>query len=103
MRRPRGDGRLAAGSNAGVSDSVSHSDRALVSRLGAAVVALIWAFIFFGIIDFLVAVIPPEFPDFNWSVVLETSWGLLYMFLLPLPLIAWAVRPVGWVGPQVAV
>jgi hypothetical protein len=61
-----------------------------------------WAFPFFGIIDFLVAIIPSEFPDFVRVVVLETSWGLLYAFLLPMPLIAWAVRPVGWVGPQIA-
>jgi hypothetical protein len=56
-----------------------------------------------GIIDFLVAIIPSEFPSFIPFVVLETSWGLLYTFLLPMPLIAWAVRPAGWVGPQVAV
>jgi hypothetical protein len=31
-----------------------------------------------------------------------TSWGLLYAVLVPVPLIAWAVRPAGWVGPQVA-
>ena len=78
------------------------ADRAVGSRLGAGVVALIWAVFFFGIIDFLVAIIPSEFPDFMRFVVLETSWGLLYTFLLPVPLIAWAVRPVGWVGPQVA-
>jgi hypothetical protein len=70
--------------------------------VGASVVALIWAVFFFGIIDFLVAIIPSEFPDFMPFVVLETSWGLLYTFLLPMPLIAWAVRPAGWVGPQVA-
>lgn len=57
--------------------------------------------LFFGIIDFLVAIIPSQFPEFMPFVVLETSWGLLYTFLLPVPLIAWAVRPVGWVGPQV--
>ena len=34
-------------------------------------------------------------------MVLETSWGLLYTCLIPMPLLAWAVRPVGWVGPQV--
>ena len=69
--------------------------------MGAAVVAAMWAFFFFGIIDFLVAIIPSEFPEFMPFVVLETSWGLLYTFLLPVPLIAWAARPVGWVGPQV--
>jgi hypothetical protein len=60
-----------------------------------------WAVFFFGIIDFLVAIVPSEFPEFMPFVVLETSWGLLYTFLLPVPLMAWAVRPAGWVGPQV--
>ena len=78
------------------------ADRAVGSRVGAGVVALLWAFFFFGIIDFLVAIIPSEFPEFMPFVVLETSWGLLYTFLLPMPLVAWAVRPAGWVGPQVA-
>ena len=26
---------------------------------------------------------------------------MLFTALVPMPLIAWAVRPVGWVGPQV--
>ncbi len=34
-------------------------------------------------------------------MVLETSWGLLYTVLLPVPLLAWALRPAGWVGPQI--
>jgi hypothetical protein len=69
--------------------------------VGAVAVAAVWAVFFFGIIDLLVAIIPSDFPDFMPFVILETSWGLLYTFLLPVPLIAWAVRPVGWVGPQV--
>lgn len=60
------------------------ADRAVGSRVGASVVALTWAVCFFGIIDFLVAIIPSEFPDFMPFVVLETSWGLLYTFLLPM-------------------
>jgi hypothetical protein len=78
------------------------ADRAVGSRVGAGVVALMWAVGFFGIIDFLVAIVPSEFPEFIPFVVVETSWGLLYTFLLPMPLIAWAVWPAGWVGPQVA-
>jgi hypothetical protein len=76
-------------------------DPALKARLGAVAVALIWAGPFFGVIDLLVGVIPSVFPEFLPFVVLETSWGLLYAFLLPVPLLAWAVRPAGWVGPQV--
>jgi hypothetical protein len=68
--------------------------------VGAVAVAAVWAVFFFGIIDLLVAIIPSDFPDFMPFVILETSWGLLYTFLLPVPLIAWAVRPVGWVGPR---
>lgn len=81
---------------------VGTADRAVRAQLGAGAVALSWAFFFFGIIDFLVGVIPSQFPEFLPFVVLETSWGLLYTFLLPVPLIAWAARPAGWVGPQVA-
>lgn len=51
------------------------ADRTVGSRVGASVVALTWAFFFFGIIDFPVAIIPSEFPDFMPFVVLETSWG----------------------------
>jgi hypothetical protein len=79
----------------------STADRAVRARWGVAVVALGWAFLFFGVIDLLVAVIPSSFPEFLPFVALETSWGLLYAVLLPVPLIAWALRPDGWVGPQV--
>ena len=76
--------------------------RAVGSRVGAGVVALFWAFPFFGIIDLMGGVIPPASPDLLEFVILGTSWGLLYTFLLPVPLLAWAVRPARWVGPQVA-
>jgi hypothetical protein len=67
-------------------------------------VALWWAVPFFGIIDLLVGIVPSEFPDeYDWTptLVISTSWGLLFTVLVPVPLIAWAVRPAGWVGPQV--
>ena len=77
------------------------ADRAAGSRVGAAGVALFWAAPFFGIIDLMVAITPSVFPEFTDYMVLETSWGLLFTCLIPMPLLAWAVRPVGWVGPQV--
>ena len=79
-------------------------DRAVGSRVGAVVVALWWAVPFFGIIDLLVGIVPSRFPDgYDWTPVLvvATSWGLLFTILVPVPLIAWAVRPTGWVGPQI--
>jgi hypothetical protein len=77
------------------------ADRAAGSRVGAAAVALFWAVLFFGIIDLMVAITPSMFPEFTRYMALESSWGLLYTCLIPMPLLAWAVRPVGWVGPQV--
>lgn len=77
------------------------ADRAAGSRVGAAAVAFMWAVFFFGIIDFMGGIIPAESPDLMEFVVVGTSWGLLYTFLIPIPLIAWAVRPARWVGPQV--
>jgi hypothetical protein len=75
--------------------------RAVASRAAAIGVALWWAVLFFGVIDLLVGIIPSEYPDFSQFVVVETSWGLLYSCLVPVPLIAWALRPAGWMGPQV--
>jgi hypothetical protein len=77
------------------------ADRAVRSRVGAAAVAIMWAVVFFGIIDFMGGIIPAASPDLTEFLVVGTSWGLLYTFLLPIPLIAWAVRPARWVGPQV--
>jgi hypothetical protein len=79
-------------------------DGAVGSRVGAIAVALWWAVFFFGIIDLLVGIIPSRFPDeYDWTThaVVSTSWGLLYTVLVPVPLIAWAVRPAGWVAPQI--
>jgi len=77
------------------------TERALASRAAAVAVALWWAVLFFGVIDLLVGIVPSEFPDFSQFVVVETSWGLLYTCLVPVPLIAWALRPARWVGPQI--
>jgi hypothetical protein len=82
-------------------DRTSRGGRAVWSRVGAVALALWWATGFFGVIDLLVGITPMEFPGFEPFVVVETSWGLLFTALVPMPLIAWAVRPVAWVGPQV--
>ncbi|MET1059308.1 MAG: hypothetical protein ABWX84_06905 [Nocardioides sp.] len=76
-------------------------DRTVVQRVGAVAVALFWVLPFFGLIDFMQSVITDVSPDLLTFVVLSTSWGLLYLCLLPVPLIAWSVQPFGWVGPQV--
>jgi len=69
-------------------------------RIAAAVLALLWATIFFGIIDLTVVIV--QNLDFFEHYLLETGWGLLFTFLVPLPLLAWAVRPQNWNGVQVA-
>lgn len=76
-------------------------DRAIGARLGAGALAAGWAVLFFGLIDLSVSVVPSAYPEFARFIVLEASWGLLYTVLVPAPLVAWAVRPVPWVGPQV--
>jgi hypothetical protein len=81
-------------------------DWALGQRVGALVVALFWALPFFGVIDLLVGVVPDQFPDeYDWTsiAVVSTSWGLLFTILVPVPLVAWAIRPMAWVGPQVVI
>ena len=58
-----------------IPDRTDRANRALGSRLGAVVLALLWATAFFGVIDLLVGVIPTEFPEFAPFVVVETSWA----------------------------
>jgi hypothetical protein len=70
------------------------------ARVGAVIVALLWATVFFGIID--LSVVPDNDRRFYAHYLLETGWGLLFTFLVPLPLLSWAVRPQVWNGPQVA-
>jgi hypothetical protein len=61
------------------------------ARVLAVVFALFWAVLFFGVIDLLVVVIQDEV--FYEHYIVEAGWGLLYTVLVPVPLIAWAVRP----------
>jgi hypothetical protein len=69
------------------------------ARVFAALAALFWAVLFFGILD--LSVVPSGDVRFYEHYLLETGWGLLFTFLVPLPLLAWAVRPQRWNGPQV--
>src|SRR5262245_37786502 len=74
--------------------------RAVGARAAAVAAALWWSVLFFGLIDLSVGIIPDEYPDFLDFVAVETSWGLLYTVLVPVPLIAWAIRPCQWAAPQ---
>lgn len=76
------------------------TDTGTGARVGAVVVALLWATVFFGIVD--LSVVPDNDLGFYDHYLLETGWGLLFTFLVPLPLLFWAVRPHAWNGPQVA-
>jgi hypothetical protein len=63
----------------------------VIARVLAAVFSLLWAVLFFGIIDLLV--VPIQDDRFYEYYVVETGWGLLYTVLVPVPLIAWALHP----------
>lgn len=84
----------------GVTAAPEHANVAAGARVGALLVALFWATVFFGIID--LSVVPDNDVGFYEHYLLATGWGLLFTFLIPLPLLSWAVRPQGWNGPQVA-
>ncbi len=60
-------------------------------RLLASLFAVFWGFFFYGLIDLLVVV--GDDPGFHDSVMLETGWGLMFIFLVATPLIAAAVWP----------
>jgi hypothetical protein len=62
------------------------------ARAFAAVSALWWSVLFFGIIDLTVPF--DQDPRFLDNFLLETGWGLLYTFLVAAPLLALALRPV---------
>ncbi|MGZ4614034.1 MAG: hypothetical protein ACXV4A_00600 [Actinomycetes bacterium] len=60
-------------------------------RLVAIGAAIVWGFVFFGLIDLLVVIIQDDrFYDFY---LLETGWGLLYTLLVGVALIVFAFRP----------
>lgn len=59
-------------------------------RAVAVLFAVFWGFFFFGLIDLLVFLQGPEFlPSFQ----LETGWGLFFLIIVAVPLLAIAVIP----------
>lgn len=61
------------------------------ARTVAACSAFAWAILFFGVIDLAVPI--DETPGFYESYLLETGWGVLYTFLVGVPLLSLAVAP----------
>ncbi len=57
----------------------------------AAVFAGIWMAAHFGVVDLLV--VPTQDEGFFDHYLLETGWGLLFTFLIPLPLLLWSITP----------
>lgn len=66
-----------------------------LARTVAAIAALFWSVLFFGLIDLLV--VPLQDARFNAHYVVETSWGLLYTALVAWPLVMFAVRARWWI------
>lgn len=62
-------------------------------RVLAAVLAIFWGYLFFGLID--LAVVFDRTPGFYESYLLETGWGILYSFLVAAPLVGWCSSPAG--------
>jgi hypothetical protein len=49
-----------------------------------------WGFVFFGFIDLISFAFGPEF---HQTLILGTGWGLLFLFLVGLPLLCLGIRP----------
>ena len=60
-----------------------------LQRTLAATLAILWGWLFYGLIDLLAFA---QGPDFHETVLLSTGWGLLFLFLVAAPLLAVAVR-----------
>jgi hypothetical protein len=61
------------------------------ARWGALLVAFWSAVMFYGAVD--LAVVPTQDDRFYDSYLLEAGWGVLFTFLVPLPLVLFAARP----------
>jgi hypothetical protein len=59
-------------------------------RILAALLATFWGLAFYGLIDLLAFAQGPEFHE---TLLLSTSWGLLFLFLVAAPLATLCVRP----------
>lgn len=70
----------------------------MVRRIGLALLALFWGWLFYGVQDTLAFSMGPDYHD---SVLLSAGWGLLFLVLVAGPLATAALRP--GLGPTVAV
>jgi hypothetical protein len=65
--------------------------RRVLARIVAVAAAVFWGFLFFGLIDLLTPFVEGE--DFAAHYLMETGWGLTYLVLVAVPLLALVVRP----------
>jgi hypothetical protein len=63
----------------------------VVARAVAFVAAVFWGFLWFGLIDLLVVV--EQDTGFDEDYLFEFGWGLLFVVLVAVPLVALAMRP----------
>jgi hypothetical protein len=59
-------------------------------RIAAAIGAIFWGFLFFGLIDLLAFL---QGDEFHATLLLSTGWGLLFLFLVAAPLVVVAAAP----------
>lgn len=71
-------------------ETMSRSRR-VAAVVVAALAAVFWGFLWFGLIDLLVVVTQDE--QFHEDYLLESGWGLLYLVLVAVPLVLLAFRP----------
>jgi len=67
---------------------VTPGGRRIPLRVAAAVLAVFWGLLFYGLIDLLAFLQGPEFHD---TVLLSTGWGLVFLVLVAAPLATVAV------------
>src|SRR3954451_4144796 len=80
----------------GVSDSPQRASahrRRPWLRAAAALLAIFWGLLFFGIVD-LLAFLQGE--EFHATILLSTGWGLLFLFLVSGPLVVLSVDRSAW-------
>lgn len=69
----------------------SGAARRLPTRALAAVLALVWGVLSFGVIDLLTVI--DQTPGFYDGFMVESGWGLLFVVMVAVPLVALVVRP----------
>lgn len=81
----------AVSSPDGVQPRMMHPAALVLARLVAVLAAIVWAFLYYGLIDLSVVILQDErFYDFY---LVDAGWGLLYTVLVGFALVAFAVRP----------